>query len=314
MTDSRSPLIVACLRLSDPRPDVDPITGEMSRDPRAALLSANDAAALERALRLAETWQGQVLAIAGGGPAADAALQEVAALGARTLRVPWPPAGGHAETQHVLGGTQEYLADLVGDERALAAALAAAIRTVGSPTLVLCGDRSCDRGTGALPAFLAHELDAAQALGLVSLEPWAEGGAVDVNVLRAERRLDGGRREVLRVPGPAVCSIEAAGVRLRRAPLTAALAAGDVEIPVASLPADAHGLPRDRLRHDGGRPYRPRTRVVAPPASAVPRDRLLDLTGALVVHDPPTLVGPIDAAGAADALLDFLRRHGYPTG
>jgi electron transfer flavoprotein beta subunit len=41
---------------------------------------------------------------------------------------------------------------------------------------------------------------------------------------------------------------------------------------------------------------------------------LLDLTGALVVHDPPTLIGPIDAAGAADELLDYLRRHGYWAG
>jgi electron transfer flavoprotein beta subunit len=317
MTDLPAPLIVACLRLTDPRPDVDPITGGISRDPRAALLSANDAAALEHALRLAATWQGQVLAVTAGGPAADAALREVAALGARTLRVAWPPVGGHADPQQVLGGVQDYLADLIDDERALAAAIAAAIRSVGSPTLVLCGDRSSDRGTGALPAFLAHELDVAQALGLVSLEPQprasgAVGGAVDVDVaVRAERRLDGGRREVLRVRGPAVCSIEAAGVRLRRAPLSSALAAGDTKIPVASLPASMLGLDSDRLRHDGGRPYRPRTRVVAPPASTVPRDRLLDLTGALFVHDPPTLVGPIDASGAVDALVDYLRRHGY---
>ena len=323
MTGFPAPLIVACLRLTDPRPDVDPITGGISRDPRAALLSANDAAALEHALRLAAAWQGQVLGVTAGGPAADAALREVAALGVRTLRVAWPPAGGHPDPQQVLGGAQDYLADLIDDERALAAAIAAAIRSVGSPTLVLCGDRSSDRGTGALPAFLAHELDVAQALGLVSLEPWAvggaadraAGGAVDVDIaVRAERRLDGGRREVLRVRGPAVCSIEAAGVRLRRAPLSSALAAGDTEIPAASLPAAIHGLDRDRLRHDGGRPYRPRTRVVTPPAGTAPRDRLLDLTGALVVHDPPTLVGPIDASGAVDALVDYLRRHGYWAG
>jgi electron transfer flavoprotein beta subunit len=132
--------------------------------------------------------------------------------------------------------------------------------------------------------------------------------------LRAERRLDGGRREVLRVPSPAVCSIEAAGVRLRRAPLSAALAAESADTPVAAAGAIAHAHERIRLRHDGGRPYRPRTRVVAPPAGAAPRDRLLDLTGALVVHDPPTLIGPIGAAGAADALLDYLRRHGYRPG
>ena len=220
MTDSRSPLIVACLRLSDPRPEVDPITGGISRDPRAALLGANDAAALERALRLAEAWQGQVLAVAAGGPAADATLREVAALGVRTLRLPWSPTGGHADEQHVLGGAPDYLADLVGDERTLAAALATAIRRVGPPALVLCGDRSSDRGTGALPAFLAHELEAAQALGLVSLEPeLLSAGSDEAPAVRAERRLDGGRREVAAGADP--CRVLDRGGRCTAAPRAA---------------------------------------------------------------------------------------------
>ena len=58
------------------------------------------------------------------------------------------------------------------------------------------------------------------------------------------------------------------------------------------------------------RPYRPRTKVVAPPEGST-RERLLALTGALVAHDPPRLVGPVDADGAVDELLDFLGRHGY---
>ncbi len=42
-----------------------------------------------------------------------------------------------------------------------------------------------------------------------------------------------------------------------------------------------------------------------------PRIRLLALTGALVAHDPPTLIGPIGADLAADELIGFLVRHGY---
>ena len=34
---------------------------------------------------------------------------------------------------------------------------------------VVCGDVSADRGSGSVPAFLAAELDAAQALGLVAV-------------------------------------------------------------------------------------------------------------------------------------------------
>ena len=117
---------------------------------------------------------------------------------------------------------------------------------MGTPSVVLCGDRSADRGTGALPAFLAHELDAAQALGLVSLIPDPDSTGQAPAVL-AERRLDGGWRERLRVPLPAVCSVEGAGVRLRRASLTGALAAGSSTIAV-----DSAGRRRSRGR-------RPRT-------------------------------------------------------
>ena len=49
---------------------------------------------------------------------------------------------------------------------------------------------------GPVPAFLAAELGAGQALGLVGVRPGANG------TLRVVRRLDGGRREVLACAGP----------------------------------------------------------------------------------------------------------------
>ena len=121
-----------------------------------------------------------------------------------------------------------------GSAAALAAALSAAF---GVPDLVLCGDRSADRGTGSFPAFLAAALDAAQVLGVVRMEPGDDAS------LRVHRRLDGGRREVLLVRRPAVVSVEAAGVRLRRAGLPATLASGHAVIPVAgaAAAAAAHG-------------------------------------------------------------------------
>ena len=294
-----APLVVACLRPADLRAEVDPLTGAVARDLRAAALSAAEAAALEHALRLAEAWSGRVLAVTAGGPAADETLRQASALGAEVLRVPWPPA------VHGTGSPQAYVEELAGDERALARAIAGALRAAGEPAVVVCGDRSADRGTGALPALLAHELGAAQALGLVGLAV-AEGGLV------AERRLDGGRRERLRVPRPAVCSLEGAGVRLRRASLPAALAAAGAAVPVADAIPEPPGQVRRAapLRIGPARPYRPRPRVVPPPEGD-PRARLLALTGALVAHDPPTIVGPAGAAEAADTLLAFLRRHGY---
>ncbi|HTF12084.1 MAG TPA: mycofactocin-associated electron transfer flavoprotein beta subunit [Asanoa sp.] len=280
-------LVVACLRFGDLRPDVDPLTGSVTRDPRGADLSAADAAALEHALRLGDAWSAPVLAVTAASVAADPLLRSAIALGASALRVPW--------------AAVDYIADLALDERGLADAVAAAIRGAGTPSVVVCGDLSTDRGTGAFPAYLAHALDAAQALGLVSL-------SVSGNALAGERRLDGGRRERLRIPRPAVCSVEAAGVRLRRASLPATLAASSASVPVFAGAASASG---GSLELTGVGPFRPRTRVVPAPAGGNSRDRLMQLTGVLVAHDPPQIVTPASAASAADALLDYLRRRGY---
>ncbi len=227
-------------------------------------------------------------------------LREVSAFGVEVVRI-----RDDADAENRTGAT-----DLAGDERVLARAAAAALTDLGGPDLVLCGDRSADRGTGAFPAYLAHEIGAAQALGLVQLVT-AGGGAL---ALVGERRLDGGWREQLSVPLPAVCSVEAAGVRLRRATLTGALGATETDVPVAE-PA-SHLLDAAR-GHTGAlqlgptRPFEPRTRVVPAPVGANAHQRVLALTGALDAHDPPVLVGPVDATEAADVLVDYLVRHGY---
>jgi len=306
VTVPTGPLVVACVRVTDLRPEVDPLTGAVRRDRWGVGLSASDAAAVEHAFRIAGAWSGRVAVVTVADGAADPLLREAAALGAAVVRVPaddvgipGPPEPGHAG----LEPDTAYLRSLGADERSLAVTLAAAMATLGTPDLVVCGDRSSDRGTGAVPAFLAHELGAAQALGLVSLE------AGDGHLL-AERRLDGGWRERLRVPCPAVCSVEAAGVRLRRAPLPATLAARRTGVAVADL----GGGPGPAVSVGAPEPFRPRTRVVPAPAAADPRLRLLALTGALVEHDPPTVVGPVGAVEAADALLAWLARQGYLAG
>lgn len=277
----RPQLVVVLARCTDLRAEVDPLSGAVTRDPRTVALSAADAAAVEHGLRLGSAWGARTLVVTAGGPECDGTLREVLSLGAEVRRV---------ETRG------SYLDELAGDERALAKALVAAIGDV--PDLVLCADRSADRGTGALPAFVAHELGVVQAPGLVSLE-------LDGDDLVAERRLDYGRRERMRVPLPAVCSLEGAGTRLRRAALPASLAAAQADVPV--VPWSAAAAP---VRVLGARPSRPRTHHVAAPTGSS-RERLLALTGALLSHEPPTVVGPVSAAEAADALLEFLARNGY---
>ena len=289
-------VVVACLAPADLRPDVDPLTGAVRTDGRRAALSASDEAALEHALRAAEALGLDPIAVATGGPGVEPALRQAVAVGAAVLRVPW---GGEREA---VGPVLLDGADLAGDPHGLAAALVAALRDLGPIRLVVCGDRSPVRGIGAVPALLAHALGAAQALGLVSLQ--IEGGSIV-----GDRRLDGGWRERVRVAPPAVCSVEAAGVRLRRASLPATLAAVDATIPVA--PGGITPTPpAATIKAGAPQPYRPRTHPVAAPPGDT-RDRLLALTGALVAHDPPRVVGPIGAGEAADELLAYLTAHGY---
>jgi electron transfer flavoprotein beta subunit len=274
------------------RPEVDPLTGAVTSTRFGLGLSAADAAALESAFQVAEAWGGKVLAVAVGPSTIEAVLKDAIALGASVVRV----ANGESDAD----GTGA----LTVDEHALARTIAAAIAPFGRPALVLCGDRSVDRGTGALPAFLAHELDAAQALGLVSLD--AESVSEEL-ALSAQRRLDGGWREQLRVTAPAVCSVEGAGTRLRRASLEGALRAEATAVPVEHA-TDGSDRP---FRVGPIRVFEPRPRVLPAPDSADPRMRLLALTGALVAHDPPTIVGPVGAVEAVDAFMAFLARHGY---
>ncbi|HUY47867.1 MAG TPA: mycofactocin-associated electron transfer flavoprotein beta subunit [Streptosporangiaceae bacterium] len=289
-------VIVAAMGWSWQEAEVDPLTGAVSADPHDRGPDRADFAALEHAMRLAEKWDAQVVAATVGPAEADTMLRDALAAGAaealrvEALRV--EPAGRASAPRP---------ADLVGGGQDFPVALAAALRQrYGVPYLVLCGDRSADRGTGSFPAFLAAALNAAQALGVVRMEPEGDG------MLRLHRRLDGGRREVLRVRPPAVVSVEAAGVRLRRAGLPATLASRQAAIPVArTAGAAAHRIPVL-----GAHPYRPRPRELAGP-SGTALHRTLELTGALVERTPPTVLGPLSPEQAADELLGYLRRHGY---
>lgn len=286
------PVIVAALSWSWREAEVDPLTGAVRANLRDRGPNSPELAALEHALRLAERWDAQVVAASVAPAGADEMLRDALAAGAaRVLRV--EPARWMARPRPV---------GLVGGEQQAAVALAEALRQhYGVPDLVLCGNQAADRATGSFPAFLAASLGAAQALGCVRLEP------VEGRSLRVHRRLDGGRREVLMVRPPAVVSIEAAGVRLRRAGLPATLARQDTAITVATTPAAAAAR---QIRLLGAHPYRPRPRELPSPAGTA-LGRTLELTGALVQRTPPTVVGPLPPDEAADELLAYLRRYGY---
>ena len=238
-------------------------------------MSAADEAAVEMALRHAEATRSSLIAVSVGGPAADQCLRRALACGVSTaIRVD--------------------AADNM-DSAWVAAALGP---VVAHSTAVWCGDYSVDRGTGSVPAFLAALLDRQQALGLVSVDFG--------DPLRVTRRLDGGRREVLRVTGPAVLSVEGSVARLRRAPLRAALTAQKAEV----LPYGTTSVQTGNTSGIAIRSYRPRARVLPAPIGATPLDRLRALTDASAAPQPGETV-EASPAEAAQRIIELLTDWGY---
>lgn len=287
---SRVGPVAVCLKWVDRRAQVDPLAGTVHTDRRTSGASDADLGALELGLRLAERWSLPLRVVSAAGADADPMLRDALAVGAgEALRIDLPAPAPSAT---------------------VAAALAGAL---GDATLVLCGAWSLDRGSGAVPAFLAAELGAAQALGLVGLEV----GPGDTLV--GERRIDRGGRERLELRPPAVVSLEAGVARLRRAGLDAVRAAAGAEVTVVGPPPGTGGQrpgSRGWQTHPGGGgplavgPYRPRTHVVAPPEGATARQRVLALSGAGATRSPARTLqaGPDEAARV---ILEQLRAWGY---
>jgi electron transfer flavoprotein beta subunit len=238
-------------------------------------LSAADEAAIEMALRHGSHVRTSVIAVTVGGAGADTGMRTALACGVKTaIRV-------------------DAADDL--DSASVAAALSP---VVAHSTAVWCGDYSSDRGTGSVPVFLAARLQRQQALGLVGVE--------FADTLRVTRRLDGGRREILRVTGPAVLSVEGSVARLRRASLRSALTAQSSEVlPYGSAITGAAAHPLITVR-----PYRPRARVLPAPVGATALDRLRALTDVSTAPQPGETVEARPPV-AAQRIIEVLTDWGY---
>jgi len=270
--------VVACVKFTTILPEVDPLDGGVIHDRTRAGLSESDRAAVEVALELGAQHGAAVVVVSVGGDDADPSLAELLAAGvARAIRV-----------------------DAVGAPSALVAGhiVTALHRHDIDPVAVVCGDYSADGGSGSVPAFVAHELGMAQALGLIEIEVEVPGS------LRAVRRLDGARRELVSVQLPAVISVEGGVADLRRAPLASLLSARPVEVEVLPAGGPVHLEPARQ------RPWRPRARVVPAPKGERALDRIVALTGALVERTPPRTV-ELPPEAAARAILDQLAVWGY---
>ncbi len=268
--------VAACMRWVDHRPDVDPLTGDIATDPRRSGPSDADLAALETALRLADSWNTEVVVVTAGPPEAEAMLRDALAAGAaRAVRV-----------DVTTSAPSEVLAEEI--DRALDA----------SVDTIVCGAWSLDRGSGAVPAFLAARRAAAQALGLITVS------AVGAGRIEAIRRLDGGRRERLAAEVPMVLSVEAAAARPRRASMEGVLQAKTAAIEICAV--------RAALIHPPAAtgPYRPRARFLAAPGGEQDaRSRILALSGATSNRTPPQRL-ELEPEEAAERILAQLREWG----
>jgi electron transfer flavoprotein beta subunit len=286
-------LTAVCVASVDRRPEVDPMTGLVSIDDRTSGLSLADAAAIEWALRSSERWGGSMMAVTVRPPAAEAVLRDALAVGAdRAVRVDAP---SDLDADSVAA----RLADVLVNARA---------------ELVWCGDLGADGGSGAVPAFLAARLGLAAALGLVEI---AFEDRSDRSIV-AVRRLDGGRRERLRVTDRAVLAVEGATARLRRASLAASLAAQRAVVDVVTRPQGRRDS-SDQITTLASGPYRPRPRLLPAPASASALERVRQLTGTSSAPGSKAQPGgtarpaPIVAtpSAAADEILAALAAWGY---
>jgi electron transfer flavoprotein beta subunit len=239
-------------------------------DARWSGVSPADEAALEVGLQLAGS--GEVTVVCVGPTEADTVLREALAAGA-------------------LDAVRINATTAASDDVAVAIAAFA-----NDSDFIVCGDYSLDRGTGSVPAYLAAHLGVAQALGLVDIDPLS-------SPLRVVRRLDGGRREVLDVPTPAVLSVEGSVARLRRAPLAAALRATTAEIRVSRGPTAREDIAQVTA-------YRPRARALpAPAGGTLSRVRdILDIGAAEQSHAETVMLEPNDAAAR---IIDQLEEWGY---
>ena len=292
MANSRR--IVVAVKLVATEVSVDPIRGKVHVDPRFLAISAADQAAFGLALALAPRLGATVEVVSVGPPECVEVLRDMIAAGASSAtRIAIEADATHGES--VAG-------DLAGqwDSASVAAVMAPII---AGADVVLCGDYSLDRGSGSVPAFLAHHLSSAQALGLVAVR--IEGERV-----LAERRLDAGRREHLEIPLPAVLSVEPSVAVAPRSSLAASLAtpASAVGFVRAIAPQGAEPGPPAGTRQ---RPYRPRPAFVRPPESDLPAwRRVVELTGALSDREAPTTI-EVDPPEAAAAIVEQLRAWGY---
>jgi electron transfer flavoprotein beta subunit len=187
------PHVTVCLKVV-PRPEevrIDPETLRLNRADVRSMVNPADLHAMEVALRLKDRHGGRVQVLSMGPPFVEEYLRLALAMGADEA---------YLLSDRAFGGA---------DTLATSYTLACAIRQLGPPDLVVCGDESSDGATAQVPPGIAEWL------GFTQVTYATEVALVDRGTrLWARRSLPGGY-EVLATGLPAVLSVLSRATRPR---------------------------------------------------------------------------------------------------
>jgi electron transfer flavoprotein beta subunit len=179
-------LIVVCVKQVPDTSEVkvDPATGTLIREGVPSVMNPFDQFALEEGVRLREAaGEGaEVVALSMGPPQARSALMKALALGAdRAVLL----------TDKAFAGADTWATSLT---------LAAAVKALGKPDLILCGLQAIDGDTAQTGPEIAHHLHLPQVT-------YAEKVTLDGKKLTAKRQTDSGYEIVeVRMPALVTCT------------------------------------------------------------------------------------------------------------
>lgn len=208
---------------------MDPETGTLIRAGVPAILNPLDANALSAAVKVKETYGGEITLITMGPAGAEAALRECLAVGADRAVLVSDRAFGNADTL------------------ATSYSIVSAANTVDKFDLIFCGKETLDGATGQMGAQLAERFGAAQVTSASLIKSVDEANGK----LIVERELETGI-ETLEVTMPCLFTMEKTNYPARIPNLKGKMAAK--KAPITTITADdIPGLDRG-LIGDAGSP------------------------------------------------------------
>ena len=206
---------------------MDPETGNLIRDNVPAILNPQDANALAAALKVKETYGGEITLITMGPPNAESALRECLAVGADKAVLVTDRAFGNADTL------------------ATSYSIYSAACTQDKYDMIFCGMESLDGATGQMGAQLAQRFGMAQVTNTFLINSVdTDSGTVEV-----QRELDSGV-ETLKVTLPCLFSVQKTNYPARFPSLKGKMAAKKAQI-ITITSNDIPALDRDRIGDPG---------------------------------------------------------------